>query len=285
MSSHKIDWPATNHRAVQVLKDALCPEHYRTLFEEAVVWNPTEHFSEKTDPVEKFRQHYAERDHPPIRLIPNTGGYLGLEHWFQNRHIGQLSLWAPPGVGIEADRTATFEAGMELAKREPHMIAHFHDADTPYRKERRKKAALVEIDVRMYLRNLYPDFYRPPSNEGQYKRPAPDDFSLVLPNYRKPMVFDVKSDSYINDEGQMVAVVRNVKDDIHYLFASWHDEEYTQLHGILSGKRVSARGENNGKLIHVAYNKTFPIDSLLVMLNMAKNGLHYDTFYLNFNNN
>ncbi|MBU1067904.1 hypothetical protein KKE60_08960 [Patescibacteria group bacterium] len=269
-----INWIETHRNVIRTLSESMMPWPYRDLFESTIMWSAVDTYARTTDPREKFRQHYAEQRHPPVVFIPDTNGYLGLDLWFPDK--SQLSLLAPKPIEIRGDCIVSYEVGYEQAKREPYMFDHFNDADTLPRHERRRRAALVEGHVRSFFEHVYPDYYRPASNAGQYERSADDDFQLVLPTVR--LLMDVKSCSYEDDDGQKNSPVRRPKTNVVYLFADWKDDQTTELYGIGSGGWIKATGTMQGELTHMSYNKTFSIECLLVMLNMARIGLDYIQF-------
>ena len=267
-----IDWEATHRRVAQLLQTERCPWHYKMLFHKTVI-GQLDDYGDKTDPAEKFRQHYADNQHNDVAFVP--GGWLVLHSWFPTKQ--QLKLFPPSPVMVRGDCIISYEAGFEQASRQPFMYDHFNDAKSAYRQERRQRAALVECHVKHFFEANYPEYYSHPSNHEKYDKPAKEDFFLRLPG-KPEMKLDVKSWSYENNNGQKTGVARNVKDDIIYLWGDWNDEQSVAMYGICSGKWLNIIGQDGNGLTHISDNHIWPIDCLLVMLNMARANQNYSQF-------
>lgn len=264
-----IDWGATHRRAIACLRQELYPIQYRMLYEQAVVGHPSD-YSPKTDAAEKFRQRYAERNHRPIILVP--GGTLALDYWFPYNHQPHLSILYP-SLRIAANGIIAYEIGYEFAQRENNMMDHFHDADTSQRHRRRRLGFLFEAHVRHYYYTHWPDFYVPPSNEGQYDKPAKDDFSLKLPGLT-PLPVDTKTESF-EEDGEGWAMIRNVTDPMIYIQGVWDEGRNCAIvKGIVSGRWLrSIAGLRSRDFVSEGQLMSYEV--LSVMLNMAKRGLDY----------
>ena len=64
-----IDWTVTHKNVTELLKTERLPWHYKMLFTKTVSGSLTD-YAKKTDPVEKFRQYYAEHHHDDVTLVP-----------------------------------------------------------------------------------------------------------------------------------------------------------------------------------------------------------------------
>jgi hypothetical protein len=126
----------------------------------------------------------------------------------------------------------------------------------------------------------FPDFWRAPDNEGDYKAPCNHDFKLVLPFGYKLLV-DVKTPSY-EENGNDVYVVRNNHIHMVYISAEWQHNQCV-VNGWSSGSWIEQIGRvSNPGLHHVGGNALWSIEILMVVLTMAKAGMdwrHYDAAY------
>ena len=264
----RIDLEKTHQEVVKILSRQLCPWHYRQMYHQALRQTHGD-YSEKTDPPEKLRQFYAE--HPKAGVVFLKGGYLALHRWFPDKV--QSVLWKPEPLVIRGNCIIAWEAGYELGLRIPHMMDHYRDFDTPARHERQRRGSLVEAHIKSYFASEYPDFYQPPRNEKKYDRPAKEDFFLELPDRR--LGIDVKSWSYLADDGDSKGVARKPRDNILYLWGDWLDNEAVEMTGICSGQWLKQMGIQKGDMVHVEGKQIFSVEVLLVMLNMAKAGMSY----------
>ena len=266
--SHKIEWRQTHVNVVRHLAQALTPWHYKQLYHETAVRDARAIYSDKTDPIEKFRQHYAEQNHSDVAFIP--GGYMALRRWFPDKN--QLKLFGPHNWKIiRGDCLVSFEAGYELANREPYMRDWFRDAKTISRQERRRRGFLTEAHVRHFFEMNYPSFYVRPSNFQKYARPAGDDFSLHFDG--RSLAIDVKSWTKRDDPRK--ACIRSPKDAMVYLFADWTKDEDVVMCGMSSGEWVKIIGQCEGALTWIQERDIFTIEILLVLLNMTQMDIDY----------
>jgi len=264
-----IDWNATHQRAIECLRKELCPIHYRTLYERACVGLPDD-YSPKTDPAEKLRQRYAERNHPPIVVV--SGGMLALNYWFPFNHQPQL-IGPYTDLKIPGNAVTAYGAGYEYAQREPHLYDRYSDRQTRKRYLRRRDAFLFESHVRAYYRDRWPQFYLPPSNEGEYDKPARDDFSIRLPGCTKIQI-DTKTESF-EKNGLGQAMLQTIEPSIIYIIGVWdNDENCAFVKGIISGRWLrSVAGLHDHEFISEGQLMSYEV--LSVMLNMAQRGQSY----------
>lgn len=270
LPNRKIDWAQTHKGVVKILADEKLPWHYKQLYHKAVRFSKGL-YSENTKPIEKFRQYYAEHRRETVGFIP--GGYLVLRRWFVSK--SQLHLFPSTPMVLKGNCIVSYEAGYEQAMRQPHMKDHFNDAHTPERHERRRRASLVETHIKHYFATNYAEFYAPPTNRGKYELPAKEDFFLCLLERRFPV--DIKSWSYERG-GKRGGWARNPGDGIMYLWGDWQDDDTVLMNGICSGSWLKTIGEDHGDLVYISDNSPWPIECLLVMLNMARAGMDYIDF-------
>ncbi len=265
----RIDWTRTHKNIVNKLNDKKLPIKYDEVGL-AVFDHSRPAYSDKTNPTEKVRQYYAEHNQPDITFC--RGGYLVLSRWFPQAS-SQMSLLPPPiTVQIDGDIMESFEAGFDCANRWPHMFDHYGDSMTIQRRDTRREGALVEAHVRLYFKENWPQFFREPSNKGQYTKAAIDDFSLVLPFGTVPV--DAKQESYVAESGNGVAIIRKPKPNVLYIVAK---RQYNSvvISGFTSGRWCQQLGAVDQALMHIESNHLWSIEALVVALNMARSGINY----------
>lgn len=274
-----LDKKKSHRNLLSLLRRGLLPIHYKQPGLLVMDHLSNKRYSEKTDATEKFRQYYAETYRSDIGIC--EGGFYVLREWFPRVSAnGQLSLLPPENTQtIEGNCLVSYDAGYEQAQRSKYMKDHLGDKGTIDAYERQRRGALVEAHVKSYFRIHWPEFYVPATNQGQYATPSCDDFSLAIPD-EKLLVVDVKSESYINNQGQGVSVVRNPKKSLIYIHARYCDDQTTEMKGFYSGDWCQNLGIHNARsgLIHIPDNHLWPISALFVFLNMAKGGLSYKKF-------
>lgn len=267
---NKIDWIRTHHNVVKYLSTKKKPVNYRELFDNCVEYC-LENYSDGTIPLEKFRQYYDDTDRDGVLFIP--GGTIALKRWFPNK--AQLPLFAPlphPEI-LRGNCIVSYDTGYEQALRQQHMVDHFNDANSIYRIERRRRAALVESHIKHYFLTHYPTFYIPPSNDKQYNKPSVDDFGLKFLRYPTILV-DVKTWTE-NNNGDKSGVIRRIKPNVLYLWGDWVDDDSVQIDGFEFGAWLSQFGITNENLTFVRNKWLFETEILLVILNMALDGIDY----------
>jgi len=270
MINRKIDKDATHKNIIRLLEGDLIPWHYRMIYHKAAVFT-NEYYSDRTDPAEKLRQSYG-KERKEKEIINLSGGYLAMRYWFPDRKQPFLFHASRP-VTIKGDCIVSYDAGYDQAKRSEYMKDWYNDHDTVSRKERRRRGRLVEANIAHYFATKYPNMFVPPSNKDKYSMPAIDDFGLRLPNGRLFLV-DVKSKSYENN-GNGVAVVRKIHNNVVYLYADWKDDDTVLMHGVANGDWLRLIGDDSGYTTHIHDNFFWPIQCLLVMLNMTNSGMDY----------
>jgi len=270
MKRRKMDKGATHKNIIELLESELIPWHYRMIYHKAAVFTD-EYFSDSTDPAEKLRQSYG-KERKDKEVINLSGGYLAMRYWFPDRKQPFLFHRSLPVV-IKGNCIVSYDAGYEQAKRSEYMKDWYKDRGTVSRSERRRRGSLVEAHVSHYFATKYPKMFVPPSNKGKYASPAIDDFGLRLPNGQLYLV-DVKSKSY-EKNGNGVTVARKIHDRVIYLYADWKDDETVLMHGVANGEWLRMIGDDSGYTTHISDNFFWPIQCLLVMLNMSKSGMDY----------
>ncbi len=268
----QIDLDQTHTNLVKLLSKELRPIQYREAFNRTKVWSQsTKQYSEKTDPCEKFRQRYAEHNQPGVDFI--QGGYLALSRWYPLRH--SPSLFPPQeNIVIEGSTIVSFDAGYEVARREPFMLNKFNKSPRNLY-ERRRRGALIEHHIANYFRLNYPRFFIEANNKGQYEKPSKEDFVLQTDWAR--IFVDVKSLGENTDE---TFVVTNPSTEVGlYIIGDLSDNEnQTIITGMMTTGIVKIMGEKSPRIDDmylVGTNHLWSIEPLLVMLNMADCGIDY----------
>jgi len=276
----RLNLEQTHKNLVRLLEKKLRPIQYREAFSECKDWVDTsDAYSDKTDPVEKFRQRYAEHDHSDVCFI--VGGYLALSRWFPTRQQMQL---IPPDypITIEGDCIVSFDAGYETAKREPYMLNKFNKSPKSWL-DRRRIGALVEHHIANYFRHNYPRYFKEPGNKGNYESHAKEDFTLCT-EYNTIKV-DVKSVSEYKSDEIDTFVVTDPNDVGVYIIGDFcQNTNRTTMKGMTTGDIVRLLGEKSTRredMYFVGTNHLWSVEPLLVMLNMADCGMEYAEYKRN----
>jgi len=276
----RLNLEQTHKNLVRLLENKLRPIQYREAFNECKAWSDTnDAYSDKTDPVEKFRQRYAEHDHGDVCFI--VGGYLALSRWFPARNQMQL---LPPHhtVTIEGNCVVSFDSGYETAKREPYMLNKFGKSSRSLY-ERRRHGLLVEHHIANFFRNNYSQYFIEASNKDDYTKPAKDDFALQTKWNR--ILVDVKSSIEYSDGGSDTFVVTDPSDIGVYIIGDFCERtNRTTIKGMTTGDIVRLLGEKSARrddMYFVGTNHLWSIEPLLVMLNMADCDMEYTEYKRN----
>lgn len=270
--NYKFDSDLTEKNVIKELDTVKRPMHYGELYHRCVVNLATEFFSNNTNPAEKFRQYFS--DHSRSSVVFIKGGFLALRQWFPTPQSSLLPA-QPYSEYITGNCDISWEAGYEIARREPYMFDYFNDSFTFHRRERRKRGSLVEFHVREYFRKNYSDFFIDASNANRYEKYADDDFGLQFPitkGHKVTVLLDVKS---FSDHENKDGIVRNPKNSIVYLFADIDKNDMISMYGFGKGEYLKQIGISEGSLCLIQNNYLMPIDRLIVMLNIAKCGMDY----------
>lgn len=268
------DLKATHKNAVELLRQHLAPIHYRTVYDGCVEFS-SGRYSEKTDPAEKFRQRYGnEKKNKEIAVVPSTGD-LVLRHWYPDRMQLCLLPPEPHNTVIKGDCIVSYEAGYDQGRRFEYTKDYFNDQNSKHRHIRRQRAKLAEQHVKHYFKTNYPDYYRDASNEGKYKIPSKDDFSLSFPGEKSSYNVCVDIKTWTKDGG---GVIRNTKDDVLYLWCDWIENHTVRIDGIEWGRFLKQFGFTKHDLLRVANTDIVSADVLFVVLNMAKQGKIYKIY-------
>lgn len=271
----RINWTETNKKLVEELASNLTPMHYRQARHLAVWGESSNGYSDKTDVAEKIRQRYGERYQDEIGLVSEYGD-LVLRRWFpdqlQSRLFSPEDMWPGQSIVIQGDCIVSYETGFEQALRQQYMKDHFSDAESEYRYERRRRGALAESHVKHFFQTQYPEYYDSPSNEGQYRKPAKEDFFLITDFTTFPI--DVKTWTH-TDNGKNHGYIRKPKRDVIYLFADWLNDDTTAMHGIAGGRWIKYIGETYNGLTCITDDRIWSIEALLIALNLDLRNLSY----------
>jgi hypothetical protein len=255
----RIDADQTFAAIFRALECELRPIHYNEAHDRFVVPDWSDHYGSKTNRREKLRQMFSEVD----RGIHVHDGYLYVNAWFE---LLDPSLFSPPPLAANRmNEDEHFAAGVDLGRRWSHLHDHFSDSGTPWRQHARYIGAKIEKSVQHYFARRWPEYYRPASNDGDYKRGAPDDFTLELP--QGSLIVDVKRWNTDFDTVQ----ARSPKPKVIYLFAEWNErEKRADMHGFLRSNSDAGSG-----LQEFPANEMHNIRRLIVLLNMTRLGLSY----------
>jgi len=281
MNHRKINWPETKKNLISYLSNEMLPFSYRYLFEHPclIVKMENEFFGCKTKPIEKFRQYLSDTERDEFFYA--KGGLVFLRRWFPDKQQ-LIGLPFMSDLKIDGDVLVSFDAGYEYCQRESFLHDWQNNKGTEFKYNRNRKALLLEHHVKSYFKNKFPFAYREPSNKGKFSTHAADDFSFELFGFK--FLVDVKSYSYKKSNGSSVAVIRNPKPNIIYLFGDVLDEKTIIINGVAGGGWLSLLGWSNSfsGLTHIERKHTHNIECLLVMLNMAYQEKNYIKYYQMF---
>ncbi len=257
----RLSMSKTAGRIVAELDAILKPIHYRAAHQLCAVFEPCGRpYSPKTDPAEKVRQMAAE--HSELAVV---NGLIYKRSWFfceqQSMSFHRRTFPMHP---LSPDDGCC--AGYDMGRRHDYMIDHFNDQNSDRRQQTRKDAALIEHSTRLWFAHTWPDFYKEASNTGDYKTPTVDDFSLKINNKWRPV--DVKT-------YQASSLIRNMKDTVIYICASWQTP-CAVVEGCIWRSMFSQYVPRVKQQLH-CYTKDYLLDPtpLFVLLNMQSMGLNY----------
>ena len=269
--NYKFDGDMTEKNVEIELDRVKRPMSYKELYASCAA-HTTELFSVNTKPVEKFRQYFSDNQRKNVVFI--EGGYLGLKSWFPTNQRSLLPA-QPYSEIINGSCDVAWEAGYEIARREPFLYDHFNDRFTTRRRDRRKRGSLVEFHVRQFFKENYPNFYVEPSNHMKYDCAAVDDFKLRFPisnNNVVTILIDIKS---FSENESKDGIIRNPKDGVVYMFADIVKDDKIVMYGFGKGDYLKEIGVKEGALVKVTNNYLMPMDKIIVMLNIANVGMDY----------
>lgn len=162
----------------KILKRKLVPIHYATLTEMALAeqglsksdvhWErQIEDVREKMLQAGRYETFYTGR---PLCLA-------GIRWWFENE---QQRLFHPTdGITIPGNATSGADGAYEALMRDPYMQKKTSAPDDRIARTR-ANGLVLEKHVARWFKELWPRFYLPPDNEGQWKRFCDHDFKLKV---------------------------------------------------------------------------------------------------------
>jgi len=248
---------AIMHRStVDALMNKMLPMHYSILYDtvrsdDGVIYShPTEPHNNRA--AEKYRQYYSEHYRESVCFI--NGGYLAMRYWFPQKEM-QARLLYVEEYQLPVSFKLTTSAAHEYMQRAKHMIDYNNDRDTLQRTEKSIAAYITEFAIKDYFKGKYPNNFKDASNNGDYKRPAWDDFSICINESQYKI--DIKS----------VDFVRHDRPGMCYVRGDFYDSQ----------SLVAIVGWLPSRMIKI---KPFPkwrhIDSLVVYFNCLINGIDYN---------
>jgi len=220
-------------------------------------WRPAELFRQSFTPVpgheepvgreaERFREHFESE-----AGIVKSGPWYALRRWFDPVLPGLVTFddMEPLGLSGYCVRSAQIEA----LRRLDYMVVRNPQADSVSRQVAALNGFTVEKHVKEHFRSRWPDYYRPASNEGVYRRAAPDDFSLWIGG--QWITIDVASSKrkYPPEWTLQPGKLRGASIRIF----AYYNEHYVWMQGFTKG--------DNAQL--------YPIERMIVRLNIQKMGI------------
>lgn len=275
-----LDFEESTRRLVQLLKKRKLPMHYAAAYDlcGSSSGAMSGFYSTKSDPVEKFRQAYIERKRPGISR--HTGGYIGLCEWFPRQiHVGFLP---PEPIAIPVNLLCYESAAVEARMRQAHM-KDFYNLGEEKHFIQILNGLVIEKHVSLWLFRQFPNNVLPPSNSLDYTKPSKDDLRISVPWIDVLIPIDVKgtyTDFKNNSEN---AFIRSPDRRVCYLLADFdEDKRNINIKGWLPGDLAISLGESKrsaeDRTRHIMVNYLWSIESLLVILNMAANGMDWSEF-------
>jgi len=166
---------ATYKKATQTISNTMKPWRPAKLFREAFTPIPG-HMEPVGREDERFREHFEKEPG-----IVKYGPWYALERWF----VRGLPIVTPDDFILIPLNGNDIRSGQEEAlRRLPNMVIRNPRADPVVRQMAAINGFAVEHHVKSYFRQSWPSSYMPASNENQFERPAPDDFTLILDGCR-----------------------------------------------------------------------------------------------------
>ena len=242
----------------EVLDQAKVPMHYRELtlaslqridYDKAKVnWSrQIEDVREKMLLAGRFNTFYTGR---PLGCLAAKRDWFETGRFFATVNQEQI---------IPIDPSIVESVAYEALMRVPHMLQR-----NLYASQERRNAALargftIEFPVRQHFREQWPEFYKPPANEGIWERWCDHDFRLEVGPYNwKIDVSGPDQNGQYSNPGKRTADLHLLcrKDDGHIL---WEAVE---------------RGERFQGIVPLGFAKSPLV--FTVFLNCYKHGLPYD---------
>lgn len=163
---------------VAVLNTELLPLHYKELTSKAVAYLgfDEEHF-QMYRVSEDVRQWLPGRKGNGVFYTGKPFYMMAKRSWF---NTGQLMLgnFEEP-VEIPGSAPSGIDGAFNALMRHPYMQDHF-GGNIERRNRARSRGLVVEQHVSDWFKAKYPEFYKPPSNYGNWKQPCSEDFILDI---------------------------------------------------------------------------------------------------------
>lgn len=276
MSYPKHDLQATGDAVVRLLESELRPLHYREAYMRcAVPLKGNAVYTDKTDPMEKLRQYFAESN----RNVFVYNGFLYLYDWLTEERNLLFRRTVPAATLTQAQRDqCLYESG----RRHDHMLDKYGKANTPAGIADRQRRALIEHSVKCYFQEKFPTLFVPPSNENKFTQWSVDDFRLMFGE--TVCSVDVKEFTRIRN-----TILTSVNSAVLYIFAEWKTD-HAEMIGFIRGQDAVNLTEieiTRAKKVvkEVQIDDVSAIASLLVSINMHKFGLSFMKAKEAFNSN
>lgn len=186
--------------------------------------------------------------------------------------VGVIADWYSPDATLVNETylpipitvPAALRALEETHWRFPYMLNKSGSSEE-IKLKRVGKGLLIENIVSEYFKEKWPDMWRPPENEGQYRMPCPHDFKIELPDgtlYRVDVAGKGQDDLY------GTTVYGKQPADFHIL------AELTRTGALLKGvvyPDVFQSGRIDGVIAQ-------PVQRLIARLNTTKEGYDFSEF-------
>jgi len=243
---------ATYQKALYILSETLRPWRAAALFRASFV-PVAGHEQPVGRESERFREHFVEYSHE----VKKYGPWYALTRWIDP----VLPMICPDSlVQIPLSGEAIRQAQSETLHRLPYMVVRNPNANPVTRKMAALNGLTVEQHVKKFFSSTWPESYLPASNERMWRKPAPDDFSLIL-NGRRFTVDVAKSDQK-SPARWRIHPGKLCKSDIRIV--AYYNERAVVMQGYASGRSDDF--------------DLRPIERLIVRLNIQKDPSAHEVF-------
>lgn len=164
---------ATYDNAVRILSETMRPWRAAKLHREAFVPVPGKSTFGEGRQDERFRERLAVRRPQVIK----RGPFFALGRWF---NTALPIVTRDDFIKVPLNGKSLKLATEETFNRLPHMVTRNPSANPVIRNMACAQGLWVQHHVTDFFQHNWPTSYVPASNEGLYKRPAPDDFGLNI---------------------------------------------------------------------------------------------------------
>jgi hypothetical protein len=179
MANDTVKMPVFFEACLSVLEEAVVPIHYVRLTELALekLEVPKDSVNWQRQ-IEDLREKLADAGRLGCVYTGEPLCLVFLLSWVRREDTPHLFNNEKPVV-IEANFPASEEACFEALMRQPYMLTK---TSAPLERRNRglARGMLIEHHVKSYFRTRWLEYYVPPENEGNWRKPCDHDFKLMI---------------------------------------------------------------------------------------------------------